>query len=284
MLNISSKIKQIREVYMKYHYPLLAILLISSCTSSQKIAEYRNVEFSNSNNYETFKFWRELDIQRFENELLKVKIGILPKDIPISDIPDHSYIQTVYDSIQIQIENRNTAFRKFKKEYFDTTKKERTKIFNYLKSDSMDILLLTNLSDNPYLPLYEDLIYRTQSAIQNTFFYSSELSFENYIQNRSFFSCQDDVLLKIFGSEPFSYKDFTDLHWELLEKQGIDFLIMFSIDFATDYSEEAREHIGSERIRMTLLDVLTGNIITSAEISHFWGNNIEEGLNVKDDS
>ncbi len=70
-----------KEAYMKFYIPLLIIFLLTSCTSTQKVAEYRNAEFSKSNYYETFKFWRELDIWRFEEDLLNIKIGIVPENL-----------------------------------------------------------------------------------------------------------------------------------------------------------------------------------------------------------
>jgi len=269
---------------MKYWLNFLLLLLIVSCTSTQKVAEYRNAEFSSSNNFETFKFWRELDIRRFEENLLNVKIGIAAENTTLLNLGEYSYLQGVYDSIRIQIDKRNEAFQAFKVEYFDTTEQERLRLFKHLRSDSADLLFLDKVEEDSYFELYNSLIQRTISTLQQTSFYSSKRNFEDYIRNRSFIYCKKQDLIQIFGDGPILFSGISDYHWKRLKEQQVSYLILFSISFGIDFSEEARGHIGSERILLKLINVSTSELITSSEITRFWGNNLEDEMKSKETS
>ncbi len=182
------------------------------------------------------------------------------------------------------IKEKDEAFREFKKEYFDTTEQGKTSLFNYLRSDSTDLLFLTELKDDPYNVLYEDIRIRTTSVLQKTSFYFSQKNFEDYIQNRSFTVCEERELIQIFGNSTLTPESISKNHWHLLAEQKVSFIIMFTINFSADYSEEAGERIGSEIIVMKLLDVYSGKIITSAEITHFWGHDMEGVIKSNDAS
>ncbi len=64
---------------------LLIILQLVSCVSTKNVAETRNSEYAAHNNFELFRIWRELDIQRFSNDILNVKIILIPENRPIDE-------------------------------------------------------------------------------------------------------------------------------------------------------------------------------------------------------
>jgi len=269
---------------MKYSPYLLLIFFITSCSSSQKVAEYRNAEFSHSNNYEVFKFWRELDIRRLEDNLLNVKIGVAIENSPISSGENQSYFKCVIDSIQVQIGRKNQAFQDFKVEYIDTTEQERLRKYKHLQSDSADFQFLARIERDPYYELYKSLINRTSTSIQRSSFYTSHTNFEDYIANRSFMICDWIILKEIFGADALLKDRLSDHHRQQLQDKRVNFLILFSISFATDFSEEAWSRIGSERITLKLIDVNTGELITTSETTHYWGDNPEDNTEVKNES
>ena len=149
----------------------LIILQLFSCASTKNIAESRNSEYAAHNNYEIFKFWRELDILRFNNEKLRVKVLLVPEGLTLVQFESDSQMIHIYDSLRVMIEDKREGFRTLKKSYFDTTKTARLKIYKNLKSDSTDIDFLNEITNNPYFELYEDIVIRLRKSIQTSKFY-----------------------------------------------------------------------------------------------------------------
>ena len=70
---------------MKNIVLVLIIFQFISCVSTKNEAESRNRENAAQNNFELFRFWYELDILRFNNDILKIKIVLISEDKTISD-------------------------------------------------------------------------------------------------------------------------------------------------------------------------------------------------------
>ena len=76
----------------------------------------------------------------------------------------------------------------------------------------------------------------------------------------------------------------SDHHREQLQEKRVNFLILFSINFGSDFSEEARSRIGSDKITMKLIHIKTGELITTSEEMHYWGNNPRDNNELKDET
>ena len=142
----------------------LLIFQLVSCVSTKNVAESRNREYAAQNYFELFKFWHELDILRFKNDVLKVKILLVPEEITAGNFKSDSQLVHIYDSLKVLIEEKMEGFREFNKIYMDTTDRGRMKLYQSLKSDSTDLEFLNKISDSPYFELYEDIITRIRPA------------------------------------------------------------------------------------------------------------------------
>jgi hypothetical protein len=261
---------------MKDMLILIFILLIGACSSTQKVAEYRNHDFSSSNNFEEFRFWRELDIDRFKNNILNVKIGIIPENMALRDLTNASYMKAEMDSITTKIKDRNEAFIQFRQEYLDTSDTGKAGIYYKLKTDSADLVFLEDIDDDPYYELYAHIISRTTLALKKCNFYSTRENFEDYIEKRSFTTSTIDELLNIFDGGILTVDKMDKLHLQKLKAEHINFLIFYSKQYGASYSDQAGERVGSENILLKLYSVMGNRIIASAEMTYFWGNEFQD--------
>lgn len=250
---------------------LLIILQLVSCVSTKNVAETRNSEYAAHNNFELFRNWRELDIQRFSNDILNVKIMLIPENRSVDEFESDPQLIHIYDSVQVMIEEKMQGFREFKKTYFDTTKQERLNIYKNLKSDSADNDYLSRIADSPYFELYEDLLKRLRESIQKSKFYSSQRNFEDYIQKRSIEVMDKNINEEIFGTDTISISKLSKNQIDKLRDIQVNFLIAFSGSYNIDYSDRARGRIGSETILMILFDIKSATTVKIAKITHYWG-------------
>jgi hypothetical protein len=257
---------------MKNFTFLLIILQLVSCVSTKNVAENRNSEYAAHNNFEFFKIWRELDICRFNDNILNVKFALIPEDRTLSEFESDSQLVHIYDSVQVMIEEKMYGFQELKKTYFDTTDQERLKIYQNLKSDSTDNEFLNKIADSPYFELYEDILNRLRSSILKSKFYSSQKEFEAYIQDRSIEVCDKNIYENIFGKTKMSVTNLSPDQFDKLKQEQIGFLIAFSGSYNIDYSDRAQNRIGSETIFLKLFDLSSATLITTADISYFWGS------------
>ena len=230
---------------MKNIFLLLLIFQLVSCVSTKNVADSRNRDFAVQNYFERFKFWQELDILRLNNDLLKVKILLIPDGVTAENFDSDSQLVSIYDSLEVIIGEKMVGFREFKTSYFDTTEIGQLKIYKVLKSDSADHQFLDGISDSPYFDLYEDIISRLRKSIQSSQFYSSQEDFENYIRNRSIEAVDNSLYEKIFNADTMSIKKLTDHQIDKLKEHRIDFLISFSGSYNINYSDRAGGRIGS---------------------------------------
>ena len=248
------------------------IIQLFSCVSSKKVAESRNSEFAAHNSYELFKIWREIDILRFNRDILNVKIALFPEDKTLHQYQADSQLVNINDSLRTLISEKMNAFNELRETYFDTTDQERVNIFQNLKSDSSDYEFLGRISDSPYYDLYENILMRMRNSIQNSTFYASRQNFEEYIMNRSIEIADMDILRDVFGEDTLSVKSLSKAKIFKLKESQIDFIISFSGSYNLNYSDRARGRIGSERIDLILYDVHSSNQISGANITYFWGS------------
>ena len=94
---------------------ILIILQFISCVSSKKVAETRNEDFSAHNTFEYFKIWREIDIARFDSEILNVKIALIPEDKTISELSSDSLLLNTYDSLHVMMKKKWKDFGNWRK-------------------------------------------------------------------------------------------------------------------------------------------------------------------------
>lgn len=251
---------------------LLIILQFVSCVSTKNVAERRNSDFSAHNDFEFFKIWREIDIKRFNSDILNVNIALVPAEKTINEFKSDSQSVQIYDSLHVIIEEKMQGFRDLEKSYVDTTEQGKQKIYQDLKSDSSDTEFLENMANNPYIDLYEEIINRLRTSIQQSVFYSSQTNFESYIRNRSFEVVDLNNLEEIFRADKIKVESLSDNIVNALKKHQINFIIAFSGSYNVDYSDRARGRIGSEKINLFLFDVQSMNHISSATLTHFWGS------------
>jgi len=257
---------------MKKIVLLLIILQLISCVSTKNVAQTRNSESAAHNNFELFKFWQELDILRFDNNILNVKIALLPENMTIGEFKTDSQMVHIHDSIQVMIEEKMQGFRELNETYFDTTAQSRLNIYNNLKSDSTDNEFLNMIADSPYYELYKDILSRLRSSIQKSKFYSSQKNFENYLQNRSFEIIDENINNEIFETDTISVSRLSKSKIVNLKNYQVDFLITISGSYNINYSDRARSRIGSETIHMQLFNIESAKAITTANITHYWGS------------
>jgi hypothetical protein len=250
---------------------MLIILQFISCVSSKKVAETRNEDFSAHNTFEFFKIWREIDIARFDSEILNVKIALVPEDKTISEFSSDSLLIKTYDSLTVMIEEKMEGFRELEKMYSDTTDEGRKKIYQNLKSDSTDTEFLDKIANDPYFELYVDIVKRLRQSILHSTFYASQPNFEAYIRNRSIVLIGMNQLRDIIGQEKFTVMNISEKQIRAFKENRVDFIIAFSGSYNVQYSDRARGRVGSENIKLTLVDVQSARNISSATITHFWG-------------
>jgi len=257
---------------MKIIVFLLIIFQLLSCVSTKNVAESRNREFAAQNYFELFKFWQEMDILRFENDILKVKILLVPEGMTVDNYKSDSQMIHIYDSLKVLIEEKKEGFQEFKRIYTDTTDQGRMKLYHSLKSDSTDLEFLNKISDSPYFELYEDIITRLRKSIQTSKFYSSHEEFDTYIQNRSIEMIDNNIYKDIFQTDSLSLSKLSKIQIEKLREKKIDFLFAFSGSYNIDYSDRAGGRIGSETILIKLFDIRSATSVTSGKITSYWGN------------
>jgi hypothetical protein len=257
---------------MKTFAFLLFIFQLVSCVSTSNVAESRNREYAAENYFELFKFWQEMDILRFKNDILKVKILLVPEGMTVTNFESDSQMVYIYDSLRVMIEEKMEGFREFKNIYMDTTDQARMKLYHSLKSDSTDLEFLSNISDSPYFELYEDILTRLRKSIQTSKFYSSPEEFETYIQNRSIEMIDENISEEIIQTDSLYLNKLSKIQIEKLRQKMIDFLIAFSGSYNIDYSDRARGRIGSESILIKLFDIKTSTTVTTGKITTYWGN------------
>jgi hypothetical protein len=260
------------ELKMRNIAFILIILQLVACVSTKNVAETRNSEFAAYNNFELFKFWHELDIQRFKNNLLKVRIALVPENKTIDNFKSDSQMVQVYDTLQVMIGEKLIGFHNLKKMYFDTTDRGKLKLFQNLKSDSADNIFLNKIADNPYYELYKDIIERLRKSILQSTFYTSQDNFEFYIQNRSIDIVNVNTFNDIFRDDKLSLENLLKSRLKTIIQNQIDFIISFSGSYNVDYSDRARSYIGSETIHLNLYDVSSAEQISTANITYFWGS------------
>jgi len=251
---------------------ILIILQFISCVSSIKVAETRNADFSAHNSFEYFKIWREIDIARFDSEILNVKIALIPEDKSISEFSSDSSLIKTFDSLHVMIEEKMEGFRELEKTYSDTTDEGRKKIFQNLKSDSTDKEFLDKIESDPYFELYVDIVKRLRQSIQQSTFYASQQNFEAYIQSRSIDIIGMNQLKDLIGQEKLTVMNISEEHIRALKENRVDFMIAFSVSYNVQYSDRARGRIGSENINLVLFDVQSARNISTANITHFFGS------------
>jgi hypothetical protein len=250
----------------------LIILQIFSCVSTKHVAESRNSDVAAQNNFEIYRFWRELDILRFNNGLLNVRILLIPEGINANAFESDSQMIHIYDSLMVMIGDKIKGFQELKKIYNDTTDQGRLNIYNSLKSDSTDQEFLKKIAASSYFELYEDIILRYRESIQASKFYSSFREFDSYIRNRSFEIVDKHLYEEIYGSDIMSMGELSKNQIKKLKEDQIDFIIFFSGSYNIDYSERARSRLGSESIHLKLIDMRTAETVTTANIIQYWGN------------
>ena len=251
---------------------LLLIFQFLSCVSTKNVAESRNREYAAHNYFEFFKFWQELDILRFENDILKIRILLVPEGMTADNFKSNSQLIHIYDSLEVLIEEKMERFREFKGIYMDTTDQGRMKFYHGLKSDSTDLDFLSKISDSPYFEFYEDIITRFRKSIQTSKFYSSFNEFDSYIQNRSIERIDKNIYEEIFKTDSLSLSKLSKIQIEKLKEKKIDFLIAFSGSYNIDYSDRAGGRIGSESISIELFDIKSATSVTTGKITSYWGN------------
>jgi hypothetical protein len=256
---------------MKYLFNLLLIFLFASCLSTEKVAKIRNMDFSYYNHYQFYKFWRELDIFRFKNDILNIKIGVLLENSLENKINDLDTTIYAYQGITNQINERNSVFNRMKTEYSDTTDQGKIKMYERHRSKKEDADFLYVRKNDPYFELYEKLIKRTRNQIQNTSFYASQQAFETYIKKRSIEIVDQTIVAKILEADHLSPIGLSKNQSDNLERYGINFIIVFSGSYAIQYSDRAGGRTGSEIMVIKLIDVKTSEVITTANLRHFWG-------------
>ena len=257
---------------MKMIIFLLLIFQLLSCVSTKNVAESRNCENAAQNYFELFKFWQELDILRFKNDVLKVNILLVPEGMTVDNFKADSQMVHIYDSLKVLIEEKMEGFQEFNKIYMDTTDQGRMKLYHSLKSDSTDLEFLSKISDSPYFELYKDIITRLRISIQTSKFYSSIEEFDTYIQNRSIEMIDNIIYKDIFQTDSLSLSKLSKIQIETLREKRIDFLFAFSGSYNIDYSDRAGGRIGSETILIKLFDIRSATSVTSGKNTSYWGN------------
>jgi len=257
---------------MKIIALFLIILQLYSCVSTKNVAKSRNSENRAHNTFEIFRFWRELDILRFNNDILNVHILLIPEGKTVNEFESDSQMVDIHDSLLVMIEDKIKGYRELKKMYIDTTNQGKLNIYNNLKSDSTDNEFLNKISSSSYVELYEDIVYRLRKSIQTSKFYSSFEEFDSYIRNRSIEIIDMHLYEKIYQSDTLSKGKLSKIQIDKLKEHNIDFLITFSGSYNIDYSDRARGRLGSESIHLKLIDTRTVATVTTAKIMHYWGN------------
>jgi hypothetical protein len=77
---------------------------------------------------------------------------------------------------------------------------------------------------------------------------------------------------EIFGTDTLRIKNLSQDKIDKLRQNQVNFIIAFSGSYNIDYSDRARGHIGSETIQLILFDVQSVKIISTAELTRFWGS------------
>jgi len=257
---------------MKNISVFLILLQLLSCVSTKNVAESRNSEYAAQNNFELFRFWHELDILRFKYNILNVRIGLVPEDRRLVNFESDSQFVHIHDSLMVMIENKMEGFQELKRVYNDTTNPGKQKIYQSFKSDSADLEFLDGMADSPYFELYEDIVHRQRKSIQSSKFYSSPDEFVDYIQNRSIENFDMKLDEGFYRTDSFFVNKLSKRQIDKLNKNQINFLIVYSLSYNIDYSDRAGGRIGSESVHMNLFDMKSASTITSARITRYWGN------------
>ena len=158
------------------------------------------------------------------------------------------------------------------KAYFDTSAAARLHIYQHLQSDSSDQAELEKHKHSPAYELLADLQSKMRQAVQSSPFYQTQEAFEKYLQSRSFRVTDDQLLEKIFNREEISRKDLEENHLVLQNETNINFIILFSVSYASSYSEQAGVRIGSETTILACYSVPENKIISEASVTQFMSN------------
>lgn len=259
---------------MKRLIEMALMLCLAACLSTDQVARNRNMEFWEYNHYSRAKFWQSIDIARLNQNLAQVQVAIVAENYTPEDMMTQSYLRAVRDSLESQIEARNKNFQIVRSSYFDTTATARKRIFESLKSDSTDLIWLSEMNNSHYFDLYQELLQNSRNAILASDFYHSQSNFETYLKARSFTAVDQSIIIKIFRGQKVTRESLNDTQLASLKNFGIDFLILYSISFASDYSEQAGSRIGSEYTHLTCFSVSGKKIISEVELICFRGNSI----------
>ena len=258
---------------MRIYRGLLLLVFLAGCLSTDQVARNRNAYFSDYNYYTRTKFWRSIDVVRFGYNLAAVRFAILAEPHTIDEMLKQPYLCAIRDSLQHEIEARNKAFQSLKSMYFDTTDTGRRQIYTGLKSDSLDKQTRIDYQDSPYFELLEDIYHRYRTAVDNSLFYQSQSAFEDYLRNRSFTAVDTSTLKKIFNGSKVGREVFKGETIRKLKEEQIDFVVLFSVSYSSDYSEQAEARVGEERIKLTCFSLAEDKIIGEAESIHFLEDN-----------
>ena len=186
--------------------------------------------------------------------------------------PGTDDVNAVRNSLHKEIERRNQSFQSLRKAYFDTSAAARLHIYQHLQSDSSDQAELEKHKHSPAYELLADLQSKMRQAVQSSPFYQTQEAFEKYLQSRSFRVTDDQLLEKIFNREEISRKDLEENHHVLQNETNINFIILFSVSYASAYSEQAGVRIGSETTILACYSVPENKIISEASVTQFMSN------------
>jgi len=180
-----------------------------------------------------------------------------------------SYLRNVRDSLHKEIEARNEAFQSLRLSYFDTTGAGRARLFEALKSDSLDLENLSKYKNSPYFDLLYDVYQKYREAIHRSRFYHSQPAFENYLQTRSFSVMDSLTLSNVFNGEEVSRARINDYAVDLLRDRKIDFVILFTVSYTSDYSDQAGARIAEENLHIACFSVTEKKIISEVSLIYF---------------
>jgi hypothetical protein len=257
---------------MKYLFSFFLCIQFVSCLSTEQAAYNRNIDFTPNNNYESFKFWHELDIYRLQNNIAQINFAVIGDGYPLSALKDNPQIRVIYDSIRTEISQKNKSFEEFKQAYDDTTAGAKIQLYKSLQADSSDSVFLSGIKGSSYYELYEDLLERIRYCLLHSDFYDSQENFETYLNTRTYHCLNSSELENIFGDEPLSLSKITDNARSRMLALGVNILIIFKTEYGVAYSERAGAHVGSEKIYLQLVPLDSGTILSTAELIHFWGD------------
>jgi hypothetical protein len=256
---------------MKTHAGFALLIVLASCLSTEQVARNRNSDFREYNQYKQFQFWRAIDIARFTKNLANVHFAILAEGYTVKEMMEESYLRSIRDSLHTEIGKRNIDFQSLRTSYFDSTSAARKQFFYTLKSDSMDLIHLSEIKDSPYFELYQDLNQKNRKAILSSDFYRSQTDFEDYLRTRSFSPADSLTLNSIFNGQKVTRQSLSEKQMAMLRERDIDFLILYAVSYTSAYSEQAEARIGTENIDLICFFVPENKILCEVELIYFLG-------------